>query len=137
MAGKRIIVIERRTYTFSGLAASQSQTTVIERAFDVSGHKEATLQVAMHSQTMSAGQSLNVTATPVQLVDSEPTTDFLASTAAATASASTSPSTNGKLIPANLTAGFGSHVQIAITGTQPASASALACTITVLMILKE
>ncbi len=135
MAGKRIIVIERRTYTFTGLAASQSQTTVIERALDVSGHKEGTLQVAVHSQTWTSGQTLTITATPVQIVDSEPTTDFLATAAAATASVGAS--TNGKLITANLSSGFGSHVQIAVNAAQPASSTALACTITVILVLKD
>lgn len=135
MAGKRIIVIERRTYTFTGLAASQSQTTVIERALDVTAHKEGTLQVAMHSQTWTSGQTLSITATPVQIVESEPTTDFLATSAAATASAGSG--TNGKLVTANLSSGFGSHVQIAVNATQPASSSPLACTITVILVLKD
>lgn len=32
MTGKRIIIIERRTYTFTNLATSGTQTTILERA---------------------------------------------------------------------------------------------------------
>lgn len=136
MAGKRIIVIERRTFTFSSLAGSGSQSTILERALDLTAYRDATLQVVVHAQTYASTQTLTVTATPVQLVESEPTTDFLASSGAA-ATATFTTGTNGKLIAANFSSGFGSHVQLAINATQPASAAALACTITVIVVAKE
>lgn len=136
MANKRIIVLDRRTFTFTGLAASQSQTTVLERAFDVLGAREATLQIVVHSQTYASTQTLTVTATPIQLVESEPQTDYLASTGAA-ATATFTTATGGRLIAAQLTSGFGSHVQLAINATQPAAAAALSCTISVIMVLKD
>jgi hypothetical protein len=109
---------------------------VLERARDVLGHREATLQIVVHSQTYASTQTLNVTATPIQLVESEPQTDYLASTGPA-ATATFTTATGGKLISAPLTSGFGSHIQLAINATQPSSAAALTCTITVILVLKD
>lgn len=135
MAGKRVVVVDRRTFTFTNLQGSQSQSIVLERALDVTGYKEVTVQVVVHSQTYASTQTLTVTATSVELVDSEPQTDYLALTAAATATFTTG--TNGKQIPAACSANFGSHLQLAINAAQPAAPAALACTITVIVTMKE
>jgi len=54
MAGKRIVVIERRTFTFASLQGSQSQSLVFERALDASGYREASAEVVVHSQTYAS-----------------------------------------------------------------------------------
>lgn len=136
MAGKRIIVIERRTYTFTNLQTSGTQTTILDRALDVGGYKEGTVQVIVHAQTFAAGQTLTVTGTPIQLVDSEPQTDYLASSGAA-ATATFTTSTSGKMIIGQLGTGFGSHIQLAINATQSTTGTGFACTITVIVVLKD
>jgi hypothetical protein len=137
VAGKRIILFERRTFTFTNLTASQSQTIPLERAVDVTGYQEGTLQAVVHAIGMSAGQTVAFTATPVQLVDAEPQTDFLAATAAATVSI-TSTITAPRLVPGQLTSGFGSHVQIGVTGTQGAAGgTTLTIAVTLILVLKD
>ena len=136
MTGKRIVICERRAFTFV-LAGNGTQLTVLERALDVTGAKEATLFVAVSAVAWSTTALMRVTATPVQLVGSEPATDFLATTGIATATLSVTGVAAGTLLPAAVPANFGSHLQIAIFASQPSTPVTLTCTITVIVVTKD
>ena len=86
--------------------------------------------------TITGSSSITISATPVQLVDSDPLTDYLATAAAATTTTLVTGSL-GKLITAQLSTGFGSHVQLAINATQQIGGTAMSCTISVFVILKD
>jgi hypothetical protein len=137
MDGRRIVICERRVFTFSGLGNNASQLIVLERAQDVTGYTEATVQAAVSAITYSGTSAImRVTATPVQLIGSDPATDFLSLTGIGTATLQTGVSA-GHLVPGPVPANFGSHLQIAIFAQQPTTAISLACTISVILTLKR
>lgn len=135
MTGKRIVIVERRSFTFV-LAGNGTQTTVLDRALDVTDYKEGTLEVAVSALAWSGAATLRVTATPVLLVGAEPQTDFLSTTGIATATLGAAGVAAGTLLVAALPANFGSHVQVAIVAQQPLTPVTLTCTITIIMVLK-
>ena len=119
MPGQVHSIITKRDFDFSNLTASTIEIPIV-RAVDVTDASDLTLQVRVHSRTITAG-SIAVIARAISLTEEEPNTDFLsAGSDLATITLGTAAPT---LHLATLATPFGSMVRILVKGTGAAGAT--------------
>ena len=122
MAGQIIPLFSRRTFDFSKLQGSQTIPVPIVKAVDVSQYTQATLEVRVHSMTISGGSAyirvkLYTTAPSAE----DPGRDFVYGSAVATTSNLSSSNTAPTLLVAQVSSGFGGMLAVAVEGEQPGS----------------
>ncbi len=132
MSGQVQSVITKRDFDFSNLTASTIEVPLV-RAVDVTDAKDITLQVRVHSRTITGG-SIQVIARAISLTAEEPDTNFVS---AATDLATITLSAAAPILHlASLTTPFGSMVQVLVKGTG-AAASTIRANISVDLIVRD
>jgi hypothetical protein len=128
MAGTIIPLFTKRAFEVLGT----SKTTLV-RTVDVSRYTEGVLQVRVHANTIGSG-SLDILAFPIANTSEDPATDFVGTTAVATANIALPASfPAGTLVRASLAPGFGGAVQIRVSGNTPT----LSVTLSADLVMKE
>jgi len=131
MPGQVHSIITKRDFDFSALTASTIEIPIV-RAMDITDASELTLQVRVHSRTITSG-SIQVIARAISLTEEEPNTDFLS---AGSDLASITLNTAAPILHlATLSTPFGSMVRIVVKGTG-AAASTIRANISVDLIVR-
>lgn len=131
MPGHVNSIITKRDFDFSNLTASTIEIPIV-RAVDVTDARDLTLQVRVHSRTITAG-SIQVIARAISLTEEEPNTDFLS---AGTDLAIITLGTAAPILHlATMATPFGAMVRIIVKGTG-AAASTIRVNISVDLIVR-
>jgi len=128
-------LVRRRSFDFTNLAASSSIEVVLERAVPTIGFADALLQVRVHAATIPSGASLVCIASATSPTPEEPGTDFVDPNPVGQVtidSTVTAPS----LRQAQLGAGFGRAVRVALRATRGATGGTFTATLSACLVLK-
>lgn len=137
-----IPVLTERVYDFSGLGAGASAAVVLVKALDVTAYRSGSLQVRVLDPTWSGGASpcsAAVKAYTTAPSSDDPSADFVADSASATATLANGGSTasDGDLVQDALDSNFGSHLRLVLEVTQGTPAGTFQFTISAAMELNE
>jgi hypothetical protein len=112
VAGQIIPVISKREYDFG----TGDATVIAVKAVAVTGFREGTLLVRVHSSSFGGSSKIDVIAKTTAPSSEEPSLDFVNATAVATATVNSSSGTAGTLVKAALSDDFGAYLQISVVG---------------------
>ncbi len=136
MSGTVKTLFCQRLFDFGDVGANGSETVVVERAVDVREYGDAVLQVKVHSLTVGTGAKIEVSVTTISPASEDPEQDFLAASAAATATVDAS-STAGTLVVVGVGSDFGAFLQVAVTGTQPGATTNVRAQLSAELVLRS
>lgn len=129
MAGTTIPLITMREYDFAS-----SGDVVVVKAVPVQNWTSGTLQVRVHSTTVTSSSTLDVKAYTTAPTNEDPTKDFVADSAAVTAQIDSSTTAPG-LVLGSLSANFGAFLRLVVEGT--VSGGTCKATISADLVLKD
>lgn len=137
----KLPILAERAFDFSSLGASDQVDVVLVKSLDVTDYRSGELQVRVHAASWSSAspQDVFVKAYMTAPCPDDPSTDFVGTTAMATATLSDSGGNTsaGDMLNAGLTAGFGSYLRIELDITQSGASEPLSFTISADMVLNE
>ncbi len=130
MSGQVLSIITKRDFDFSNLTSLTLEVPLV-RAVDVTDAKDITLQVRVHSRTITGG-SVQVIARAISLTEEEPNTDFVGGDVATIPLGTAAPT----LHLMALTQPFGAMIRVVVKATG-AAASTIRVNISVDLIIRD
>lgn len=123
MRSRVMHLIRKRSFDFSTLVVGTTESVVAVAEVDVSAFGNAVLVVRVHANTTTGtGSTISVSAYSVAPSDEDPDVTFIAPSPAATVTISNGATTPaGTLLVAAVGEGFGSCLQIQVTGDRDAA----------------
>jgi hypothetical protein len=126
----------KRAFDFSGFSGGVSSNLVLVRALDVLSWRAGDLLVPVHSLTTPGGNArLRLRALPTSPSPDAPDVDFTLSSASAEATLETASA--GALVKVTLSGALGSHLQLVLRVTAPASAGTFTANLSAALVMRE
>jgi hypothetical protein len=139
--GQLISVLPKTDFTFTPVGSTAVETT-IARSINVVPYREGVLIARVHSKSATGGSTQTVSVVVRQAAPSadDPATDFaITSSGIATISFAIGGGTTAAMAPAfaSLTAPFSPFVRIVVQASQSTTGSAMTCSLSVDMVVRE